>query len=122
MPGAAIVSLVRSVGLQRAESDVAVSAISLRLFVQRTVRGGRRSTSGCGRRGLRCGYRGWRGRRSVHPHVSVQRDLLVRAVRAMRTGVRLPHFEFAGLLVVLVVRGVLLQPRPMGAVEGAVRL
>lgn len=58
----------------------------------------------------------------MHPHVSVQRDLLVRTVRAVRTGVRLLHFEFVGFLLVFFVGGVFLEPGTMSAVKCAMRL
>ena len=58
----------------------------------------------------------------MHPHVSVQRDLLVRAVRAVRTGVRFSHFEFVGFLLVLLVGGVFLEPGTVSAVKRAMRL
>lgn len=58
----------------------------------------------------------------MHPHVAIQRHLLVGAVGAMRTRVRLPHLVLAGLVVVLVVRRVLLHARPMGAIESAMGL
>lgn len=122
MPGAAVVGLVRSVSLERTESDVAISAVSFRFLVQRAVRGGRRARSRSGGRGRRGWYRGRRRGRGVHSHVSVQRDLLVRAVRTVRAGVRLPHLEFIRLLLVLLVGCLLLEPRTVGAVEGAVRL
>lgn len=122
VPGAAVVGLVRPVSLERAESDVAISAVSLRFLVQRAVRGGRGARPRSGGRGRRGWYRGRRRGRGVHPHVSVQRDLLVRAVRTVGTSVRLPHLEFVRLLLVLLVGRLLLEPRTMGAVEGAMRL
>lgn len=122
MPGAAVVGLVRSVSLERAESDVAISAISFCFLVQRAVRGGRRACCWSGGRGRRGWYRGRCRGRGVHPHVSVQRDLLVRAVGTVGTSVRLPHLEFIRLLLVLLVGCLLLEPGPVGAVEGAMRL
>lgn len=57
----------------------------------------------------------------MHSHVSVQRDLLVRAVRAVGAGIRFSHFEFVGLFLVLFVGGVFLEPGTMCAVESAMR-
>lgn len=58
----------------------------------------------------------------MHPHVTIQGHLLVSTVGAMRTRVRLPHFELAAGLAavfVLIVRRVLVHARPVGAVKGA---
>lgn len=60
----------------------------------------------------------------MHPHVTIQRHLLVGAVRAVRTRIRLSHLELAAGLavVVLVVRRVFVRARSMGAVEGTMGL
>lgn len=97
------------VRFQGAESDVAIPTIFLNFLVERAVGGGG-WTGGriAGRGWIRWWYRWWCRRCRVHPHVAVQRHFLIRAVRTMRTRVRLPHLVFAGLVVILVVRRVLL--------------
>lgn len=57
--------------------------------------------------------------------MAIQGHLLVGAVGAVRTRVRLPRLELAAGLaavVVLVVRRILVRAGPMGAVEGAMGL
>lgn len=56
--------------------------------------------------------------------MTIQGDLLVRAVRAVRTAVQFPSLGLAAGLavVVLIVRRVLVGARPVGAVESAMGL
>lgn len=130
------------VRFQRIELDIAVSAVLLSLHVQRSV-GGSRLTgrSWIARRGIRIWrhrhrrrrswrrYR-WRRRRGcVHPHMAIQRNLLVSAIRAVRTGVGFAHFKLAAsgtglaaaILIVIVCR-VLVYAWSMSAIKSAMSI
>jgi len=95
------------VRFQGAEPDVAVPAVSLSLLVEGAIGGGGLGP-GCGGvargrirvrrdgRRRRCWYYcRWYRRRRVHPHVAVQRHLLVGAVRAVRTTMQFPALGLA---------------------------